>query len=277
MTPQPAGKAPLRNTSVAPRTRVLAASRLQGQPAMIDFEAQAAGNVAEQESVTPQTSRNPVPAQVAMTTPRGSSSLRKSLLLRSARKVWEENRSPGIDGAIESGAVEVRRKSLSPKYTTRRSADPGSSPIAEPSSAGQVECEESGDEESPSGEMNSSGSSEMDSLVADVSLDIVRDATDATARLIGQESAYHGLRPNVADLAPDNSMDIDAEIDEAQISIEAADTSSSSIEEDLEPEQSHQSFDSHNDEDPEANDFAQSQSMVSEMELPEHVRVSAQL
>ena len=59
-----------------------------------------------------------VTAQVALTTPRGSGSLRKSLLLKSARKAWKVTQSPGVEGAIENGNVQIRRKSLSPKVVS---------------------------------------------------------------------------------------------------------------------------------------------------------------
>ena len=50
-------------------------------------------------------------AQVALTTPGKTDSLRKGLLLKSARKVWKDSQSPGIDGAIEEGNVQLRRRS----------------------------------------------------------------------------------------------------------------------------------------------------------------------
>lgn len=70
--------------------------------------------------VAPSTPPKParMTAQVALTTPRGSGSLRKSLLLKSARKAWKETQSPGLEGAIENGNVQVRRKSLSPKVVS---------------------------------------------------------------------------------------------------------------------------------------------------------------
>jgi len=62
---------------------------------------------------TPRAVPQVIPARVAYSTPRGSDSLRKSLLLRSARKVWEAERLKSVDGSIEAGHIEVRRRKSS--------------------------------------------------------------------------------------------------------------------------------------------------------------------
>jgi hypothetical protein len=139
-----------------------------------------------------------VPANVALSTPRGPITLHKALLVRSARKAWEETRSPGIDGAVESGNVETRRKSLSPKTRTpKESLTPRPSLIAsDPEEEEDLEEEDmDAEEELAQKEQQKEGTkglqwiyedgtaevsyeeseSDLDSLEADVSLDVVGD------------------------------------------------------------------------------------------------------
>ncbi|RXK37645.1 hypothetical protein M231_05057 [Tremella mesenterica] len=157
-TPQPSRKLTPRNTSAVPRTRTfLPIPTLSPAP-------------------PPQAmARQLVPAQVALSTPRGSSSLRKSLLLRSARRVWEENLSPGLEGAIQSGDVEIKRKSLSPKWTGKKSLTPRPSLGSDDDSESD---EDQGDNQIQQQETTEeaqavpSNEEDMDSLEADISLDL---------------------------------------------------------------------------------------------------------
>ncbi|ORY31915.1 hypothetical protein BCR39DRAFT_597802 [Naematelia encephala] len=180
MTPQQRRKLAPRNTSAVPRTRQLpptmgARAELQSQ----EPSAQTGPN--EALPVPSPSSGSPAPrvtATVALSTPRGPASLRKSLLLRSARKVWETNRSPGVEGAIESGAVQVRRKSLSPRIGKgRKSSSPAQDTISEDEAdedtaqqnePKQFEWVYEDGQEAVAVESDES----MDSLEADVSLDV---------------------------------------------------------------------------------------------------------
>jgi hypothetical protein len=58
---------------------------------------------------------------MVMTTPKGPATLRKALLLKSARKIWQEARSPQspVEEAIEDGNIQVRRKSRGPSSSPR--------------------------------------------------------------------------------------------------------------------------------------------------------------
>lgn len=226
MTPQQVRKAAPRNTSAVPRTRKLPPPERELQPAAApesqlessdvvapsseDHE-EAETNPADAPSTprsvplppagdtpyasTPQ-QRVSVPANVALSTPRGPVTLHKALLLRSARKAWEETRSPGIDGAVESGSVVTKRKSLSPKTKTPRKSltprpsmaiqDP-ESPVAEQEGdeAAYDEDEQVDDVEEEQGGIrwvHEDGTAEVsfedsesdhDSLDADMSLDVV--------------------------------------------------------------------------------------------------------
>ncbi|KAK8845388.1 hypothetical protein IAR55_006101 [Kwoniella newhampshirensis] len=140
MTPQQTRKAPLRNTSAVPRTRKInGPTNGELVEKMREESRQPAGAIVTMPE-TPRTPRSvplpatsdtpynppttplpqrlpttPVPAHVAMATPKGPATLRKALLLRSARRVWQETRATGVEGAIQSGEIVVRRKSLSPK------------------------------------------------------------------------------------------------------------------------------------------------------------------
>ena len=169
MTPQQKQKAPLRNTSAVPRTR-----KMQTAP-----------------STPPK-----IHASLALTTPRGSSSLRKSLLVHSARQTWKDTQSPGIEGAIENGDVQIRRRSSSPRVA--RSKSPSLSPEA---------SDEEMDGEEHHGELQwvqedgqahaaavDSDSDANDSFEADASLDIV--SRDVLAPLTRQPGA------GVLDLSP---------------------------------------------------------------------------
>lgn len=129
MAPQAKAKTPLPHTSAVPRTRI-ANVEIPATP-------QAAGRM------TP----NHIPVQIAMTTPKGPSTLRKALLLKSARKTWHETRSPQspVDNAIEDGSVQVRRKSRgSPGAASARSPSKSPKPYVPSESSGS---EEEADEE----------------------------------------------------------------------------------------------------------------------------------
>ncbi|WRT63602.1 uncharacterized protein IL334_000525 [Kwoniella shivajii] len=215
MTPQPARKAALRNTSAVARTRKQTGNQTI-QPA--DPETTSTSPVSK-DTPTPATppktprsvplpmpadtpynppstpsaekaSSTPIPARVAMSTPKGPATLRKALLLRSARKVWQESRASGVEGAIESGDVEIRRKSISPKNKAgRRSINPISeSPIIrhdpengedtseDPEAAQQEQLANDGEpkwiQEDGTAEVSFESNSSGDSLEADISLDI---------------------------------------------------------------------------------------------------------
>ncbi|WWD22333.1 hypothetical protein CI109_106824 [Kwoniella shandongensis] len=223
MTPQQTRKAPLRNTSAVPRTRKMNAPATTGiseGQQVEDPSASIDDAIAMPES--PKTPRSvplpptsdtpynppatssqklpttPIPAHVALATPKGPATLRKALLLRSARKVWQETRAAGVEGAIQNGEIEVRRKSTSPKIRAgRKSATPV--PVLDPASDSSEEEEaepasqqddhaESGGEPVEEGQVEGqlqwisedgtaevsfeSESSGMDSLDADMSLDI---------------------------------------------------------------------------------------------------------
>lgn len=120
-----------------------------------------------------------ITARVALATPKGSSSLRKSLLLHSARKVWETSRSTGVEGAIESGEVEVRRKSLSPKVgTPKRVPMPVDEEEEEVEEDGEAEEEREEElkwvyEDGKANTFLGDSDESMDSFEADMSLDIV--------------------------------------------------------------------------------------------------------
>ncbi|WWC57837.1 uncharacterized protein I303_100372 [Kwoniella dejecticola CBS 10117] len=141
MTPQLARKAPMRNTSAVPRTRKLPSAEKEDEvpktnsPVSKESPAPATPpktprSVPLPESaetpynppVTPsaKAASTPVPARVALSTPKGPATLRKALLLRSARKVWQDSREAGVEGAIQNGQVETRRKSISPKTRAGR-------------------------------------------------------------------------------------------------------------------------------------------------------------
>ena len=202
MTPQQTRKAPPRNTSVVPRTRKLFAPAVK-QPTNEEEEGQAQNGNDPEPAVVPGTPRSislppasdtpyeapksRVTAQVALSTPRGPASLRKALLLRSARKIWEQSRSLGLEGAIEAGDIEVRRKSLSPKARTPKKDPSINDEYAEREDGEQGEMMdvEEEEEEDENGELQwvyedgrAEGSvdesdPDMDSLEADVSLDVV--------------------------------------------------------------------------------------------------------
>ncbi|OCF36048.1 hypothetical protein I316_01920 [Kwoniella heveanensis BCC8398] len=145
-------------------------------------------------SVTPAPQNKPgtpVPAKIALSTPKGPATLRKALLLRSARKVWQESREAGVEGAIQNGNVETRRKSLSPiTRSGRKSVTPVPNlpvDLEEDDEEDQAESDEAsgpGDQVAASSPHQSvyedgtaeasfeSSSSGGDSLEADMSLDI---------------------------------------------------------------------------------------------------------
>lgn len=210
MTPQQKRKAPMRNTSAVPRTRVM------------QNDSASRGEIHRQEeangSASPHTPRSvplpptadtpygsvestPVPdvktprsvplppadttpyqvtAQVAMSTPRGPVSLHKALLLRSARKAWQSSQAQNVEGAIVNGDITIKRKSLSPKAQARRSLS--HAPLEEDE---ESEEEEDEDEDHEEGQLQwvyedgrtavpmDESDSSIDSLEADQSVDIV--------------------------------------------------------------------------------------------------------
>lgn len=214
MTPQQKRKAPMRNTSAVPRTRVL-----QNEPAVrVDSRHQEETD----GSASPHTPRSvPLPAtadtpygsvenspapaktprsvplppadntpyqvtaQVAMSTPRGPVSLHKALLLRSARKAWQSSQAQNVEGAIVNGDITTKRKSLSPKAQARKSLN--SMPVEEEE---ESEEEEEEDEDQEEGQLQwvyedgrasisvDESDSSIDSLEADQSMDIVSPMND---------------------------------------------------------------------------------------------------
>jgi hypothetical protein len=123
MTPQQRRKAPIPHTDVAPRTRI---------SAPVLSSADHPERPVEAASEPAQASAR-VPGTVALSTPRGPGSLRKSLLLKSARKIWKDTQSPGLEGAIENGSVQTRRKSLSPRVGTPSKIGPAPASSSESS------------------------------------------------------------------------------------------------------------------------------------------------
>jgi hypothetical protein len=220
MTPQQKRKAPIRNTSAVPRTRKLAST--SSAPVTQETEAEVDGTASprtprsvplplaaetpygsvENSPVAPvQTPRSvPLPpanktpyvvsAQVAMSTPKGPVSLHKALLLRSARKAWQSNQAQGVDGAIQSGSVITKRKSLSPSTKSRKSLS-AATVVEQPEEEDEEdEGEDEGDDEGEDEEEQEvelqwvyedgtaaqsfdESDSSIDSLEADQSLDIV--------------------------------------------------------------------------------------------------------
>lgn len=208
MTPQQTRKTLPRNTSAVPRTRKTAPTQSSHakDPSPEEDRAEPRTPPAVPKSPRsvplPPTSDTPygpqstpvirVPAQVAMSTPRGPVNLHKALLIHSARKVWQETRPTGVEGAIETGDITIGRKSLSPKSRTpTKSLTPMPLPQSPPNS---IEAEitersrtETGDlppskelewvyEDGRGGVESDESDSDMDSLEADVSLDIVSDS-----------------------------------------------------------------------------------------------------
>lgn len=192
MTPQQKAKAPLRNTSAVPRTRKLSAPEATEDTAngsALDKSTPPPPSPQENPQSLPITPV-PVPAHVALSTPKGPATLRKALLLRSARKVWHETHATGVDGAIQDGFVETtRRKSTSPRGG-RKSSSPQEINPQEAVVDNNVEMDV---DTEPEPSINETGenqlewvyedgqaevsfdseSSYMDSFDADVSLDIV--------------------------------------------------------------------------------------------------------
>lgn len=171
MTPQQKRKAPIPHTDAAPRTRIAAPVFTEAsEPHKID-------GITNESVGQPSPASSRVPVTVALSTPRGPGSLRKSLLLKSARQIWKETQSPGLEGAIENGSVQTRRKSLSPRVGTPSKA----APPPESSSESEEEEEEVQDEDVLAGVDHADGSRDVsmedsedaESLAADVSLDLV--------------------------------------------------------------------------------------------------------
>ncbi|WWC97303.1 hypothetical protein V866_004182 [Kwoniella sp. B9012] len=211
MTPQQIRKAPLRNTSAVPRTRKMAGTEPIEAKQVNDKATSPVSKDSPTPATPPKTPRSvplpttgdtpynppvtpsskgvtstPVPARVALSTPKGPATLRKALLLRSARKVWQESRASGVEGAIEAGNIETRRKSTSPKTRAGRKSTTPFPEIPAPQSKDQDMSDEEENEagETQNGELIwvhedgtaevsfESDSSGQDSLEADQSLDI---------------------------------------------------------------------------------------------------------
>lgn len=192
MTPQQKGKVPLRNTSAVPRTRKLSPETTEDsadKPALDKSSTPPPSSPHQNPQSFPITPV-PVPAHVALSTPKGPATLRKALLLRSARKVWQETHATGVDGAIQDGFVETnRRKSTSPRGG-RKSSSPQEINPQEAVIDNDVGMDAGAEPELPNNETGEnqlewvyedgqaeisfdSESSNMDSFDADVSLDIV--------------------------------------------------------------------------------------------------------
>ncbi|WWC85540.1 uncharacterized protein L201_000404 [Kwoniella dendrophila CBS 6074] len=212
MTPQQTRRAPLRNTSAVARTRNQANTKLLKELSQAEQKAPSTSPVSK-DSPTPATppktprsvplptasdtpynppttpaaqkvNNTPVPARVALSTPKGPATLRKALLLRSARKVWQESRAAGVEGAIEAGSVETRRKSTSPRDRAGRKSitpAPAHDEDEEMSDEEDVQEEQIKSENGTLEWVHEDGTAEVsfesdssghDSLEADVSLDI---------------------------------------------------------------------------------------------------------
>ncbi|WVF66404.1 hypothetical protein IAT40_001144 [Kwoniella sp. CBS 6097] len=261
MTPQQTRKAPLRNTSAVPRTCKVAIANKAAPMERGSSEGQA--EKAVKVDITPATppksprsvplpaamdtpynppatpasqkmSATPVPARVALSTPKGPATLRKALLLRSARKVWQESRDAGVDGAIQNGSVETRRKSLSPiTRAGRKSTTPMPEVPAEPNNDDEDEHEKIAESNSaedptgPSGQLQwvyedgtaeasfESDSSGGDSLEADTSLDIPgRGIINFSSTAPGDEEEY--MNENLQAQEGDEDEDLSVEDDEQE-------------------------------------------------------------
>ncbi|WVR03397.1 hypothetical protein IAU60_000388 [Kwoniella sp. DSM 27419] len=248
MTPQQVRKAPLRNTSVVARTKKVVVTEkvlIVNETPAVSHEEPTPSNVPEEVSppktprsvplpipaetpynapVTPVKAKEPstpVPANIAMSTPKGPATLRKALLLRSARKVWQQTRDTGVEEAIENGTVETRRKSLSPRVKGGRKSNGAISEAAE-DEANNVETDEP--EEASEGlqwvyedgqpeASFDSESSGNDSLEADMSLDIPGEGVIRFDALAEDEEAYINDQPSRVASAEDPTEQDDAEQD----------------------------------------------------------------
>ncbi|KAL1412060.1 hypothetical protein Q8F55_003057 [Vanrija albida] len=201
LTPQPKKKMEPRNTSVAPRTRK-PVPPLPAPEALEDAEEQPAplampntpksvplplgGETPYQSPAkAPASPTPPVTAHLAYSTPRGSDSLRKALLLRSARKVFETTRQFAVESELGTGRIETRRrKSSSPGSISSRRKSSSPAPVvpdeAESSSSSDDSFEDADDKENlplqwiyEDGQVEVSfddSDSDRDSVEADVSL-----------------------------------------------------------------------------------------------------------
>ncbi|OCF59896.1 hypothetical protein L486_02569 [Kwoniella mangroviensis CBS 10435] len=259
ITPQQTRKAPLRNTSAVPRTKRMAATE-NTEPKQIDDKSTSpvskdapapatppktprsvplptTGDTPYNPPATPsyqKVSSTPVPARVALSTPKGPATLRKALLLRSARKVWQESRASGVEGAIEAGNVETRRKSTSPKTRAGRKSTTPIPEVPAPQPEDQDMSDEGEDEagEPQNGELIwvhedgtaevsfESDSSGYDSLEADQSLDIPgQSVIEFTINHPEVEEEYINNDDGFLEheLPEDEVMDIEKEAHEAEV------------------------------------------------------------
>lgn len=223
MTPQQTRKAPIRNTSAVPRTRKLdfapsiqVSQQAENEPVNNEVplpspqtpHAMPAEKTILPQAITPRSIplppvsdtpyHAPVPRTLALSTPRGPVTLHKALLVKSARKAWEVSRTQaGVEGAIQTGSIETRRKSWSPKSGGRKSVPVEPVPAAddhddddEDESEGSEEGEAVDDEQQEQqltegelqwvyengqgeGSFESEDSEDLESLEADMSLDLV--------------------------------------------------------------------------------------------------------
>lgn len=120
-----------------------------------------------------------VPSKVAMASPRGAYSMHKALLVRSARKAWQETRSPSIEDAIEDGMVQTRRKSSSPRASPRGRSTEANELLMDgqegADEAYAVDAQEQTEQQNDfeAADAHREGDSDGDSFEADLSLDFV--------------------------------------------------------------------------------------------------------
>ncbi|WVQ94019.1 hypothetical protein IAU59_001097 [Kwoniella sp. CBS 9459] len=261
MTPQQTRKAPLRNTSAVPRTRKVANpnSTSASEEVAPEHQVERASEVDTTPATPPKSPRSvplpaamdtpynppatpasqkmsatPVPARVALSTPKGPATLRKALLLRSARKVWQESNEAGVEGAIQKGNVETRRKSLSPiTRSGRKSVTPvPESPMVQLGHDEEIQEDvpESAEAEAPTpstGELRwvhedgtaeasfESDSSGGDSLEADMSLDIPgKGVIDFSSTVKDNDNEEGHINENPQIEEEDEDIDMDVEEDE---------------------------------------------------------------
>lgn len=124
-----------------------------------------------------------VPSKVAMASPPGAYSMHKALLVRSARKAWQETRSPSIEDAIEDGMVQTRRKSSSPRASPRAKSveandlqmnhQEGPSEAEEREEDAAMGAQEQNEDAMEGAYTHQANDSDGDSFEADMSLDLV--------------------------------------------------------------------------------------------------------
>ncbi|WOO80178.1 uncharacterized protein LOC62_03G003689 [Vanrija pseudolonga] len=232
LTPQPKRRADPRNTSVAPRTRkpvppppapgafedaeeepapLLMPKTPKSIPLPLGGETPYASPAKAPSSPTP-----PVSAHLAYSTPRGSDSLRKALLLRSARKVFETTRQFTVETELGSSKIETRRrKSSSPgSISSRRKSSPA--PVAPVEAESESSSEEDSFEDADDKENHPLQWVYEDGQV-DVSFDDSdsdRDSVEADVSLPGQ-FVFNAHPDHVSDSEEDDGDD-EGEYDESE-------------------------------------------------------------